>query len=181
MTKDLQILYFLKDNYSEEMIDLKPLIRELYPKVDNGNIEDLKEVAGEVIKLIHNLTVNKLINDDQIGLSMLGGSTAMVVKTFEDVKIKASITTAGITHLLNFKKLLDNNPKIEQNVFVTGSGNSVFHSGLDNVFAKPIKQKTKNQIESNPKKRSILELISWIVGIATGLLGIYEFVLKRFL
>lgn len=44
----------------------------------------------------------------------------------------------------------------------------------------PLKQQTTNIIPTKPNKRSILEIVAWIIGIITGFLLIYEFILKHF-
>lgn len=51
---------------------------------------------------------------------------------------------------------------------------------FDKALDKPTEQKTTNSSPSKPHKRSWLEITAWIVGIASGLFVIWEFILKRF-
>ena len=51
------------------------------------------------------------------------------------------------------------------------SGNTALNS--------PTKQKTVNNIEKAPSKKSFIEILSWIIGSIVGLIAIYEFVIKK--
>lgn len=50
----------------------------------------------------------------------------------------------------------------------------------DNALLSPTTQTNNNTTETAPPKRSVLEILSWVFGIAIAILGIYEFVIKHF-
>jgi hypothetical protein len=43
----------------------------------------------------------------------------------------------------------------------------------------PIKQKTVHNTANEPKKKSWVEILAWIIGIIAGLVAIYEFIIKN--
>ncbi len=60
---------------------------------------------------------------------------------------------------------------------ISGNNNQVL-GGRDNAMASPIQPTITNIIPNNPKKRSWLEIVSWIVAIISGVILIYEFLIK---
>lgn len=61
---------------------------------------------------------------------------------------------------------------------VTG-GVGVQDSDLNNALNNPTIQNTVHNTDNAPKRKSPIEIISWIVAIIAGCLAIYEFIIKR--
>lgn len=66
-------------------------------------------------------------------------------------------------------------------VNIVGVNNGILNQShsLEQDFTKPIIQTTVNNTDKIPKKKSVLEITAWIVGIIAGLISLYEFVLKK--
>lgn len=68
----------------------------------------------------------------------------------------------------------------DHSVKIEGDGNLLAqNSHLDKARIKPAIEKHSNITPANTPKRSLLEIITWIVGIAGGLIVIYEFIIKK--
>ncbi|MFT3701177.1 MAG: hypothetical protein QM802_02345 [Agriterribacter sp.] len=64
------------------------------------------------------------------------------------------------------------------NTMNVGTNYGSIHQSL-NDLSKPAIQNTNNNNDAKPPKRSWLEILSWIIGIAIGAIGIYEFIIKK--
>ena len=74
----------------------------------------------------------------------------------------------------------NNGDKSPKTVIVYGDGNVITQdSSLDKVRLRPMVQNTTNNTPHNPPKRSVLEILAWIIGIIAGMVAIYEFVIKK--
>jgi hypothetical protein len=62
---------------------------------------------------------------------------------------------------------------------------SIVNNGIliqDSLLEKsPIKQKTVNKTEKEPSKKSLIEIASLVIGSIIGLIGIWEFIIKKLL
>ncbi len=69
-----------------------------------------------------------------------------------------------------------------QNIMRDNYGNSNQSgqgSSFSNDFINPIKQTNINSKPAKPPKTSIIEKLSWLIGIIIGLITLYEFILKK--
>ena len=101
-----------------------------------------------------------------------------------DEPVKVRLTNKGEIEYKQFKKL---DEPTGQHVTVMGDnkGQIGLASGsatqsFDNALINPTTQNTNNNIPDKPAKRSWLEITSWVVGIASSLFVIWEFIVKRF-
>lgn len=75
-----------------------------------------------------------------------------------------------------FNSFIDNSIKID------GTGHTVIQdSSLDNARISPAIEIDNNASPTKPPKRSVLEIIAWIISIGAGLVAVYEFVIKQLL
>lgn len=75
-----------------------------------------------------------------------------------------------------------NAPVTSNTITTNGDGNIINQdSHLDKAEIKPTIQNSKNNNEPAAKSRSVIEIISWVVGIIAGSIAVYEFVIKKLL
>lgn len=127
-------------------------------------------------------------------LSQLGIDTSLAGAVKQELNDKGFLTChkqgcwindKGIAYLAKIDLGDNDNLKIQQPFINTGT---IFHNSpiaqsslsfnQDNSLDK---QKRTNIIPTKPPKRSVLEILSWIVAISAGLIAIYEFLIKKFL
>lgn len=66
------------------------------------------------------------------------------------------------------------------NVTITGGTAVIIQdSTLDQARINPTIQNKTNNTTHNPPKRSVLEILAWIIGIIAGLVAIYEFIINK--
>lgn len=62
----------------------------------------------------------------------------------------------------------------------SGSTIGQVNQSLEKIDLKsPIKQNIKNNTDKIPKTKSVLEIVSWIIGIIAAGIAIYEFIIKN--
>lgn len=61
------------------------------------------------------------------------------------------------------------------------SGALAQDSDLSNARLSPTTETNTSNSPTKPPKRSVLEIITWIVSIVAGIFAIYEFIIKKFL
>jgi len=67
-------------------------------------------------------------------------------------------------------------------MYVTGNNSIIANqSSFERARISPSMDTTNNTTPNSPNKRSLVEIIMWIVGIISGLILIYEFIIKQFL
>ena len=64
-------------------------------------------------------------------------------------------------------------------ITIHGNNSAPITQLSESELNNPKQHITTNIQEISPPKRSALEIVSWIVGIIIGLIGIYEFLLKK--
>jgi hypothetical protein len=91
-------------------------------------------------------------------------------------ELKAKIEINGI---LLLDKIEKGDKNITENIF-NGNFNGNFIQ--DSLLEKsPTKQKTVNKTEKEPSKKSWIEIASLVIGSIIGLIGIWEFIIKKLL
>lgn len=83
-----------------------------------------------------------------------------------------------------YKVWLTNRIKIEIDKLPFEQKNYPYGYFLENrrkALDKPTTEVNNTYSPSTPPKTSVLEIISWIVGIIVGAIAIYEFIIKKFL
>lgn len=99
-------------------------------------------------------------------------------------KVGNSKLLSKFIELKDFKKLVEYIENESTNQNITHNYNNVSqvnHSSGNIDLKSPIRQKIVNKTEIIPNKKSWLEILSWVIGSIIGLIGIYEFIIKRFL
>ncbi len=61
--------------------------------------------------------------------------------------------------------------------YIAGNNYGIQTSNSD--FKSPIVQTTSITTDKEQNKKSVLEIVSWIIGIIIGIIGIYEFIIKK--
>jgi len=77
------------------------------------------------------------------------------------------------------KKVFDKKEKPNMIITIHGNNSAPITQLSESELNNPKQHITTNIQEISPPKRSALEIVSWIVGIIIGLIGIYEFLLKK--
>jgi preprotein translocase subunit Sss1 len=136
---------------------------------DNGEYVDMSKFTGD-LKLLK-IKLNSLSKKPEKYISSDLGSSIWFGDgdKIERNCILAKIEFKGIKYLNE----LENTEK------------SIVNNGIliqDSLLEKsPIKQKTVNKTEKKPSKKSWIEIASLVIGSIIGLIGIWEFIIKKLL
>lgn len=81
------------------------------------------------------------------------------------------------------EKLESSKKQKESSVHIEGDviGSMVGSQSLDNALISPATQIQNNISDINPKKRSWLEIASWVAAILATIIALWEFLIKRFI
>ena len=97
-----------------------------------------------------------------------------------------TLKTAGIEYYINEKEKVQPTSlpaifKIDKSVKIGDGFSGVFaqDSDLSNALISPTTENKNNSNPAKPTKRSVLEIMAWIIGIAAGAVAIYEFIIKK--
>ncbi|WP_405611492.1 hypothetical protein [Polaribacter sp. Asnod1-A03] len=156
-TLEYKILKHLKDNDNGDFINVTNLI------VDRKLLESkLHSLAEEPEKYISFISPYFFFG--------------VTLSNKENNELKAKIEINGI---LLLDKIEKGDKNITENIF-NGNFNGTFiqDSLLDKSF---VKQKTVNKTEKEPSKKSWIEIASLVIGSIIGLIGIWEFIIKKLL
>lgn len=175
--------------HSGQFIDIQDLINKYCGSDTTFAPEDHTLIR---CRLHLNLILRELKNMEWILLSPQWGMSSAHMLNHEtgrryfihDQRVQARLTTKGE---LEYKQSKYMEQVKGQSVTVTGDnkgqivlGGDNANQSLDNALINPIIDNTTNSKPAHPAKRSWLEILMWIVGIASGIFVIWEFVLKRF-
>jgi DNA-binding MarR family transcriptional regulator len=95
-----------------------------------------------------------------------------------------SISKIGTMKLNELKSKIDKEKSystVFNNHFSGSTIGQINQSSEKIAFNSPIKQTTTRTTPNEPNKKSMIEILYWIIGIAVGISLIYEFILKRFI
>lgn len=103
--------------------------------------------------------------------------------------LKYGIDLEGIEYLeslgliedkFKVKKIVE--PNINNKISISDSTIGQVNQSSEKIDLKsPITQKIVHKMDNTPRKKSWIEIVSWIIGIIAGLVAIYEFIIKRFI
>jgi hypothetical protein len=174
------ILEYLKPHGIGKYEILNPILLKLYSLTDKHDSSQAQKVTREIKDLLNGMESNNLIQLDPTKFNHLGsGNTSEGYKWLDTTIIKASIKTPGLDllkkeHPKSFGDTIINTGTIIQN-------SPISHSSVSSIQDNSVTSKQATNINPNKKqKKSLLEILSWIVGIIVGLIALYEFVLKKF-
>lgn len=127
-----------------------------------------KEMTSEEI---HDL-VNEIIQ--------VGKTHKYFTKPTKEPWVKLTEIGLKVKELGGHNKYLESQKVLNSNIVNNYNNvNQVNHSSGNIDFNSPIKQKIVHNTAKEPKKKSWIEIVNWIVAIIVGLIFIYEFIIKN--
>ncbi|ESU23663.1 hypothetical protein FLJC2902T_32250 [Flavobacterium limnosediminis JC2902] len=166
-----------ENTVSEKMIIKENEVIELFDKV---LLFDKNDINFSFMKILQYFVDKKNLITLEEKISQFAELNGYV-KPINSNKINYQLTQKGIDakYLGGHIQYMENKFKKESNIKIEnyiGGNNNGIQSSNSNFTNPTIENK---QIKNPKNKASILEILSWIVGILIGLVGLYEFIIKK--
>lgn len=163
--KYLEIVF--KDITDFELVSIKDPITKVLK-------HETKEERDKFFSVVENVELFARNND----LIEKNGNGGWFKLTDKGKKLKKNGGYLEYEKYIEKKELENNGLNINIENLNQGENNGVLIQG-SRLEKSPIKHKTVQKTNSKPIKKSLLEITTWVIGIIIGLIGIYEFIIKK--